>query len=76
MHPLLMGQTRAPGGGGSRNSGRGSRSSRGSGTGGASGASARQQAALGLPNDRLTWEGHVRTAAGLPDQTLMDAIEV
>lgn len=76
VHPLLMGHMRTTGSGGSRNSVRGSRSSRGGGASGASGASARQLAALGLPNDRLTWEGHVRNTAGLPDQTLRDAIEV
>lgn len=69
-----MGQTRGPAGaaGTTRNSARGSRASRG-GAGGHSG-SARQQAALGLLNERLIWDGHA--GAGIPDGILAEAIEV
>ncbi|CAM9978547.1 unnamed protein product, partial [Laminaria digitata] len=75
VHPLLMRQTRTPGSGGGRSGGRG-RSSRGAGN---FAPSARQQAALGLlPNERLIWDSHMGALGGpggVPDQTLMDAIE-
>lgn len=72
-----MRQTRAPGSGGGRSGGRGSRGSRGAGN---FAPTARQQVALGLlPSERLIWDSHMGTIGGpggVPDQTLMDAIEV
>ena len=72
-----MRQTRAPGSGGGRSGGRGSRSSRGAGN---FAPTARQQAALGLlPSERLIWDSHMGAIggpSGVPDRTLMDAIEV
>lgn len=77
VHPLLMGQARPAGAGGTvRSSGRGSRGSRGSaGPGGSASARQQQDAALGLlRNERIIWDGN--GGNGIPEQALMDAIEV